>query len=140
MIILDTNVLSELMTPAPARKVVSWVVKQRSLEAVFISTITVAEILYGVELLPAGKRRDKLESEAQAMFSEDFAGRILSFDQESARAFSRIASRQRQRGTPMADFDAQIAAIAQVHGAALATRNTADFKGCGIRLINPWLD
>jgi len=140
MIILDTNVLSELMTQAPAPKVVNWVVNQRSLETVFISTITVAEILYGVELLPAGKRRDKLEFEAQAMFSEDFAGRILSFDEESARAFSRIASQQRKRGTPMADFDAQIAAISQVHGAALATRNTDDFKGCGVQLINPWVD
>jgi predicted nucleic acid-binding protein len=140
VIILDTNVLSELMTPAPAPKVVSWVVNQRSLETVFISTITVAEILYGVELLPAGKRRDKLESEAQAMFSEDFAGRILSFDEESARAFSQIASTRRKHGRPIADFDAQIAAIAHMHGAALATRNTADFEGCGVQLINPWVD
>jgi predicted nucleic acid-binding protein len=140
VIILDTNVLSELMTPAPAPKVVSWVANQRSLDTVFVSTITVAEILYGIALLPAGKRRDKLEFEAEAMFSEDFAGRILSFEEESARAFSRIASRQRKRGAHMADFDAQIAAIAQVHGAALATRNTDDFKGCGVRLLNPWVD
>jgi predicted nucleic acid-binding protein len=140
VIILDTNVLSELMTPAPAPKVVSWVANQRSLETVFISTITVAEILYGVELLPAGKRRDKLESEAQAMFSEDFAGRILSFDEESARVFAQIASSRRKSGRPIAELDAQIAAVAQVHGAALATRNTADFEGCGVQLINPWVD
>ncbi len=140
MIILDTNVLSELMRPAPSERVLVWLSNQRSSEEVFLTTITVAEILYGVELLPAGKRRDKLEYEAQAVISEDFAGRILTFEEHAANAFARIAAGQRRQGRPMAEFDAQIAAIAYVHGATIATRNTADFEGCGVKLVNPWLD
>lgn len=74
------------------------------------------------------------------MFAEDFAGRILSFDLESAHAFSQIATNRRREGRPITEFDAQIAAIAYVHGAVLASRNTADFEGCSIPLVNPWVD
>jgi len=137
--ILDTNVLSELMAQLPSQIVLAWISSQRVSGPLFTTTITVAEILYGIELLPAGKRRDRLQFEAEAMFGEDFSGRILPFDLESARALPAIAA-GRRRGRPMAEFDAQIAAIAVVHGATLATRNTSDFDGCGIRLLNPWLD
>jgi predicted nucleic acid-binding protein len=98
----------------------------------------VAEILYGIELLPKGKRRDKLLTETEAMFNEDFAGRILPFDEEAARAFAEIAAARRTQGRPIAEFDAQIAAIARTQRAALATRNTSDFEACGVRLVNPW--
>lgn len=140
MTILDTNVLSEIMAATPSEAALKWVRTRRLGDKVVITAITVAEILYGVELLAAGKRRDKLSTDAEAMFTEDFAGEILMFDEHAARSFSRIAATRRKAGRPIAEMDAQIAAIAHVHGATLATRNTADFQGCGIRLANPWLD
>jgi toxin FitB len=140
MTILDTNVLSEVMAPAPANAPLLWIERRRAVDQVFITSITVAEILYGVELLPAGKRHDKLKSEAEEMFAQDFAGNILSFDERAAREFALIASSRRTIGRPITEFDAQIAAIASVHSASLATRNTGDFEGCGIRLFNPWVD
>ena len=104
----------------------------------FVTSISVAEILFGVELLPRGKRYHKILAEAQAIFAEDFAGCILPFDEDAARAFPEIAIRRRAQGRLIADLDAQIAAIARSRGALLATRNTADFEGCGVRLVNPW--
>lgn len=97
-----------------------------------------AEILFGVELLPRGKRHDKMLAQAQATFAEDFAGRILPFDEDAARAFAEIAASRRAQGRPITDLDAQIAAIARSRDATLATRNTADFEHCGVRLVNPW--
>lgn len=138
MTILDTNIISEVMASSPSQAVLTWISKRRLADDLFITTITIAEILYGIELLPPGKRRDRLNGEAEAMFTEDFAGRILPFDENSARSFAQIASSRRKHG--LAEFDAQIAAIALVHGAALATRNTGDFEGCGIQLLNPWVD
>ena len=140
MTILDTNVLSEIMAATPSEAALQWVRNRRLADKVVITSITVAEILCGVELLSAGKRRDKLSADAEAMFAEDFAGDILPFEEQAARSFSRIAAGRRKQGRPIAEMDAQIAAIAQVHGATLATRNIADFQGCGIRLANPWLD
>jgi hypothetical protein len=140
VIILDTNVLSELMAPSPSPKVRAWISDQRATGKLCLTTISVAEILYGIELLPKEKRRDGLLTEAEAMFTEDFAGRTLPFDEPAARAFGKIAAARRGQGRPIAEFDAQIAAIASVNGATLATRNTADFEGCGVRLVNPWLD
>ncbi len=140
MIILDTNVVSETMASSPSEATLAWVAKARTADELFITTITVAEILSGVELLPPGKRRDKLNSEAEATFRQDFGGRILEFDEMAARQFAHIASSRRRAGRPIAEFDAQIAAIARVHGALLATRNTGDFEDCGIRLANPWVD
>jgi predicted nucleic acid-binding protein len=138
--ILDTNVLSEIMAPSPSETALKWIKNRRLADKVVITSITVAEILYGIELLAAGKRRDKLGAESEAMFAEDFVGDILAFDEQSAHAFSRIAAARRKRGRPIAEMDAQIAAITLVHGAVLATRNTADFTGCGIRVVNPWVD
>jgi len=102
----------------------------------FTTTISIAEILYGLELLPGGK----LRLSAEAMFARLFTGRVLIFDEAAARAFLSIAVERPLRGRPITMFDAQIAAIARVHGAALATRNSAAFEGCGIRLVNPWVD
>jgi predicted nucleic acid-binding protein len=137
MLILDTNVISEIMQALPSPRVLEWWSQQQAGE-LFTSTVTVAEILYGIELLPRGKRRDRLLAEAEAMFSQDFAGRILPFDEEAARAFPEIAAGRRGKGRPIAEFDAQIAAIARSRRAILATRNIGDFEGCSVRLVNPW--
>jgi hypothetical protein len=117
--------------------VTAWISEQPA-EDLFTTTITVAETLYGIELLPKGRRRDQLLREAEATFAGDFAGRILPFDEVSARLFASIAVGRRLHGRPISNFDAQIAAISRAHGATLATRNTDDFEGCGVRLINPW--
>ncbi len=139
MIILDTNVVSELMrrtlTPAVLRSL-----SQYSADQLYSTSISLAEILYGVELLPAGKRKSELLAGAEKLFRSVLGGRIIPFDERAAEAFSRIAARRRSRGRPISELDAQIAAIVSVHDATLATRNTADFQGCGIRVLNPWVD
>jgi predicted nucleic acid-binding protein len=139
VIILDTNVLSEIMKVTPSTRVIQWL-GQYPLPQLFTTTISEAEILYGIELLPKGKRRTALESAMETIFAEDFEGRILPFDSEAAHAFGRIASGRRAAGRPVTEFDAQIAAIAFCHGATVATRNTMDFDGCGIAVLNPWTD
>ena len=136
MIILDTNVISELLAPAPSPTVEAWLASQPPL-SVFTTAITQAEILYGVRLLPAGRRRSQLEAAILPIFEEDFAGRILPFDSEAADAYSVIAIARRQAGKPISQFDAQIAAIAATRGAALATRNVPDFLDIGVQIINP---
>jgi toxin FitB len=140
MTVLDTNVVSEVMHSSPSSAVLAWFSRMRAVDELFLTTITIAEILYGIELLPIGKRRDSLKSDAEAMFTQDYSARIVAFDEAAARAFAKIASSRRKSGRPIAEFDAQIAAIVSVHSATLATRNTADFEGCGIRLANPWVD
>ena len=139
MVLLDTNVISEMMRPEASPSVLRWFSRQRAPE-VYSSIITLAEVYYGIELLPAGKRRHELLAGADRMFSKVLAGRVFAFEDEAAHAFARIASVRRKAGKPIAEMDAQIAAIARVHGAILATRNTADFEGCGIRVVNPWRD
>lgn len=139
MIVLDTNVISEAMLPVPNGKVRRWLSAQPG-QQLFTTTVSLAEILYGLEILPLGKRRAALSATAETMFATLFAQRILVFDGPAARAFPPIAAGRRRRGGPISILDAQIAAIAHVHGATLATRNTADFEGCGIHLANPWLD
>lgn len=137
MILLDTNVLSELMRPLPATEVERWLGEQPS-ASLFISAVTEAELRFGLALLPDGKRRTKLIEEVENMLAEDFAGCILAFDSAAAVACAEIASERRKAGRPISQADAQIAAIAQSRGANLATRNVSDFEDCGIQLINPW--
>jgi len=137
VIILDTNVVSELMKPQPDRKVIRWFTRQPAL-TVFMTSVSQAEILYGIELLPAGRRRDALEEAANAAIGESFAGRILSFTSDAAPPYAVIAGSRKAAGMPITHPDAQIAAIARKYGATLATRNVADFEDCGIDLVNPW--
>lgn len=137
MIILDTNVLSELMKATPAAGVVAWVASQPA-SRLFTTAVTQGEILYGIGLLPKGKRRNRIAVAAKAMFAEDFNDRILAFNSDAAAAYADIAVTRRSKGRPMSQFDAQIAAIARSTGAAVATRNVVDFEGCGIDLVNPW--
>jgi predicted nucleic acid-binding protein len=136
--ILDTNVVSEPMLALPSAVVQTWWSQQQP-GTLFITAVTVAEVLYGIELLPHGKRRAALLAGAELMFGKVLAGRILPFDENAARAFAAIAANRRGQGRPISDLDAQIAAIARSRGATLATRNTTDFEGCGIRVVNPWL-
>ncbi|MGA2878107.1 MAG: type II toxin-antitoxin system VapC family toxin [Bryobacteraceae bacterium] len=138
MTILDTNVVSEMLKPAPSDIVLRWMALQEPF-SVFTTAITQAEMLYGVEALAAGKRRQRLAEVVEEIFAEDFQGRILPFDQESAREFARIAGSRKAAGRPISQLDAMIAGIARSRSAALATRNTGDFEHCGIRLINPWI-
>jgi predicted nucleic acid-binding protein len=136
MIILDTNVLSELMRPKPDETVSRWV-SQQSISSLFITTITQAEILYGLALLPSGRRRSILEKTVEQMFAEDFNQRVLSFDTSAARAYAKIATKRRAAGRPIDQSDAQIAAIVLTYGATVATRNVSDFEDCGVAILNP---
>jgi toxin FitB len=137
MIILDTNVLSELMKPEPSELVLLWI-SSAPPPSLYTTSITQAEILHGVLLLPSGRRRRAIHDAAVTMFQEDFAGRILAFDEDSALPYAEIASERRRAGRAISHFDAQIAAIARANKASLATRNASDFEGCGVEIINPW--
>ena len=137
MIIVDTNVLSELMRPEPDERVLSWVGEQPT-ATLFTTSITQAEILHGIFLLSPGKRRQAFEQAARAMFEEDFAGRVLAFGSDAALPYAVIASERRRAGRPISHFDAQIAAIAAANKAVVATRNVSDFEDCGIEVVDPW--
>lgn len=138
MIVLDTNVISEMMRPDPSPTVENWLAGQPA-AGMFISAITEAELRYGLALLPAGQRRRRLLAQAEAMLAEDFAGRILPFDSAAAEAYAPIAAARRLAGRPISQADAQIAAIAASRGAAIATRNVSDFAECGIPVVDPWV-
>jgi predicted nucleic acid-binding protein len=137
MIVLDTNVLSELLRPKPDNNVMAWIAQQPR-TALFTTTITRGEIGYGVQLLSAGRRRQALKTAIGAIFNEDLAGQILSFDSDSADLYAEIAASRKRSGKPISQFDAMIAAVTRSRGACLATRNVKDFGDCGIELINPW--
>jgi predicted nucleic acid-binding protein len=137
MIILDTNVISELMKAARALRVAAWVAAQPS-QSLFVTSVTQAEVLHGVAMLPSGRRRRLIEAAALAMFRDDFAGRVLPFASDAATLYARIQVDRRRVGRPISGFDAQIDAIAGSVGATLATRNTRYFEGCGIEVIDPW--
>jgi hypothetical protein len=139
VIVLDTNVLSEALKPLPSVTVLHWLGAQEP-ASVFTTTITQAEILYGIETLPPGKRRVRLLAAVEKMFAAEFAGRILPFDEDAARAFAGIVAARDSAGRPISQFDAMIAAIARSHRAAVATRNIADFQHCGINVVNPWTE
>jgi predicted nucleic acid-binding protein len=137
MIILDTNVLSELMRPQPAPAVLDWLAA-RPAGALHVTSISYAEILFGIGLLPEGKRQRALADQARAMFAEDFAGRVLGFDMAAAPAYATIAAQRRLAGKPIGPIDGMIAAIARTHGAAMATRDS-DLADCGVPVVNPWM-
>ena len=136
MIVLDTNVLSEVVRLSPDPKVVGWLAEQAPL-GVLTTAITQAEMLYGLESLPAGKRRSILQAALEKILGE-FSGRILPFDEDAARAFAKIVAARDALGRPISQFDGMIAAIARSRRAALATRNVADFQDCSLRIIDPW--
>ena len=136
-VVLDTNVVSELLRAAPDARVLAWVAAQ-SADSLFVTAVTQAEMQLGARLLPAGRRRNALEAALRSMFAEDFARRILPFDSAAVGDYVDVVAQRRAAGRPIAQFDAQIAAIARAHRTALATRNVADFEGCALTLIDPW--
>jgi predicted nucleic acid-binding protein len=137
MIILDTNVLSETLRPTPETRVLAWLSSQPR-SALFTTTVTRGEVFYGIRLLPSGARQRALWDATRAIFNEDFAGQVLSFDGDAADAYAEIAASRKSAGKPISQFDAMIAAVARSRGASLATRNVKDFVDCGVDIIDPW--
>ena len=138
-VLLDTNVLSELMRPAPDGSVLAWFASQRRQTKFMISSVTQAEILLGIALLPAGKKRAALAAVAREMFDQDFNGLTLPFDELAAAVYAAFVSGRTRAGRPITVEDAQIAAIAAHHRLPLATRNTKDFLNLpGLTVVNPW--
>lgn len=136
MIVVDTNVVCELMRLAPAEAVVEWVRARRASE-LFTTAITVAEIQYGIERLPSGRRKDLLRTTADGAFAA-FDDQVLPFDAAAALHYASVVSSRDDAGLPIDGFDAQIAAICRSNGARLATRNRRDFVDTGIDVVNPW--
>lgn len=137
MIVLDTNVVSEIMKPSPKRSVVDWLNGQET-AALYLSTITLAEIGYGLHIMPDGKRRRSLEDRFEKFIADAFDQRILAFDLGAARAYGDVMGRRKTLGRPMSILDGQIASIARANHFAVATRNVDDFEECGLSLINPF--
>ena len=134
---LDTNVVSELMRARPDASVLRWIDAQ-SPSALWLNSVVVSELLYGVTKLPKGKRKEQLITAVAAMVDEDFAGRVLSFDVDAAAQYASLVVMRENAGLSVSMADAQIAAICLAHGATLATRNTKHIEGLGLTLINPW--
>lgn len=139
MIILDTNVVSEPLKPGPDAAVLAWLNAQAP-QSLFITSISLAELFAGIDNLPDGHRRRALAQSLSAQLLALFADRVLSFDARAASAFANVNTHAKRAGNPMGFADGCIAAIAQAHDFAVATRNQRDFQGAGIRLINPWDD
>jgi hypothetical protein len=136
MIVIDTNVASELMKPSPDPSVRDWIVAHRG-DRLHTTAITVAEIRYGIERLPAGRRRDLLKLTADDLFSA-FKEQILPFDAAAAAVYPLVVTQRERVGMPIDGFDAQIAAICRTRDARLATRNLKDFVDTGLDVVNPW--
>jgi toxin FitB len=137
MFLLDTNILSAAMSSRPAPEVANWMTRQPA-DLLFTAAVCQAEILSGITVLPKGRRREALEMAALSMFREDFAGRILPFDSDAAVIYGELFARRRSAGRPAGIADLMIASIARAHGTSVVTRDTGDFEGCGLALINPW--
>lgn len=137
MIVLDTNVLSEPLKPKPDAAVLNWLDAQAP-ETLYITTINLAEMQAGIEILPAGRRRAALELAMSKQVLTLFAGRILGFDAQSAFSFATLYAAAQSHGNPISFADCAVAAIAKCHGCAVATRNARDFKGTDVVLIDPW--
>jgi toxin FitB len=140
VIVLDTNVVSELTKPNPERKVQDWMNNWQleSSDRPFLTAVSKTELYYGIQILPPGKRRDILGAATHLAITKYFAGHILPFDNNAADLCAQIMSQRRKAGKPIYLADAQIAAIALSQSATLATRNTRDFQDLGLSLINPW--
>ena len=136
MIVFDTNVVSELMMPAPSPVVVEWV-RACSAGDLYTTSVTLAEIRYGIESLPDGSRRRLPRTAVDEVFST-FEEQVLPFDADAAVRYAEVVCERDRAGMPIDGFDAQIAAICRAHGAALATRNVKDFRGTGVEVIDPW--
>ena len=139
MILLDTNVVSELAKPMLSPQVAAWFARNAS-EDLYLTAITEAEMRLGVQLMPQGLRRNQISGVVTAILEVDFAGRILAFDYVAARYYAEIVADRRRLGRPISNPDAQIAAIAKSNAIPLATRNVRDFEHVGVEIIDPWAE
>ena len=137
MIVLDTNVVSELARPSPSPTVIDWVDAHDSADLV-ITALTAAEVRAGVALLPGERRKREIGLRMEELLTETLAGYVLAFDIDSSTHYADILAARTRAGRTISAVDAQIAAISRQHQTTMATRNTADFTGTGIDLINPW--
>jgi toxin FitB len=137
MFILDTNIMSAMMSLHPPREVMTWVDGQDE-ELLFTTSISEAEILSGLALMTEGRRRRGLVTAAVAIFAHEFAGRVLAFDTTATAAYAELFAARRRIGKPTAAMDLMIASIARTYGAAVVTRDASGFDGCGLTIINPW--
>ena len=137
MIILDTNVVSELLREKPNEQVIHWLLQQERL-SLFTTTITYSEMLYGIRIMPKGYKQQQLFIGIKKIFDIDFCDSILCFDKHASEHYADIAALRKAKGLPISQFDAMIAAITYSKNAVLATRNVKDFQYCNIALINPW--
>jgi hypothetical protein len=137
MILLDTNVVSEPLRLSADAGVLAWIDAQL-VETLCLSTISLAELRFGIATLPAGKRRDTLHTSLEQRILPLFAGRVLSFDEAASEAYAVLRARARAEGKAIAPADGYIAAIAMAHGLIVATRDTGPFEAAGLKVINPW--
>ncbi len=137
MILLDTNVVSEPLRPAPEAQVIAWIDDQ-ALETLFLSAITVAELRAGLAQLPAGKRRSGLQDSLEKRVLPLFTGRVLPFDVTCTQAYAELMAMARATGKTIASADGYIAAIAAANGLTVASRDTGPFVAAGVKVINPW--
>ena len=137
MLVIDTNVASELMRPEPTAAVAAWI-GERDAQNMYLTAVSEAELLYGVAIMPTGKRRSTLEAAMTSWLDLGFRERILPFDSAAARAYAEIAAERRHAGRPIGEADCQIAAISRSRGATLVTRNVRDFERTGLNVIDPW--
>ena len=137
MIILDTNVISEVMRPQPNSQVMSWL-REYPVEELAVTAISIAEISYGLKRLPEGHRRRSLQWRFQMFIAQGFSDRIFPFDEKVAEIYADLVVNRQHIGKPIEVMDAMIGAIALLKKASLATRNISDFQNCGLQLINPW--
>ena len=139
MVVIDTNIVSELMRAEPNTEVLAWL-DDRPPRELFVTAVTEAEVRTGIAFLPEGRRRRGLAEACERAFGSLFAGRVLSFDSDAARAYAELAASRRVLGHPVSQADGQIAAIARSRGMAVATRNIRDFEDMGIEIFDPWDD
>jgi hypothetical protein len=137
VIVLDTNVISEAIKPSPDAQVMAWL-RGQFLANLATTAVSLAEINYGLCRLPRGRRRDDLEARLRTFLARGFGDRILAFDAPAAGVYGEIVTARQSVGRPIDAFDAMIAAIARSRGATVATRNVADFHGCGVPILDPW--
>ena len=137
MFVIDTNVASDLMRPTPTPVVAAWIAEHDAKD-LYLTAVSEAELLYGVAIMPTGKRRSSLEAAMARWLDLGFAKRILPFDSTAARHYAKIASDRRRAGRPIGEADCQIAAISRSRSAVLVTRNVRDFEGAGVGLVDPW--
>ncbi len=138
-VVLDTNVVSEPMKPGGSAAVLGWLDRQAT-QTLYLTTPSLAELLVGIQTLPTGKRKAGLATALTQLMAELFDARILPFDRQAAETYAALVGRARKAGCSMSVADAQIGAIAVVHGFTVATRNTTPFAAAGVPVINPWSD